>query len=196
MLISDFVEAAGVSFASLAPWCATTTASDIVKALVATAGSDYAVVGESAIHHTSTIEAGAQLKGPCFVGPRCFISSSALLRGGVWLEADDIIGPCCELKTVLMFSNSKAAHLNFVGDSVVGRDVNIEAGAMIANYRNEKADKVIRFHHQGKLVETGVEKFGAMIGDHVRIGANAVIAPGAVLPVSTIVRRLELVDQS
>ena len=112
------------------------------------------------------------------------------------MEADDIIGPCCELKTVLMFSNSKAAHLNFVGDSVVGRDVNIEAGAMIANYRNEKADKVIRFHHQGKLVETGVEKFGAMIGDHVRIGANAVIAPGAVLPVSTIVRRLELVDQS
>lgn len=196
MIISNFIKSAGYSFADFAPWKATTEASAIVKAFVASADADFVLKDECAVHRSSKIESGAALKGPCYIGPNCFVSSSALLRGGVWLEADNIIGPGCELKTVFMFSNSKAAHLNFVGDSVIGRDVNIEAGAMLANYRNEKADKTICFHYDGKLIETGVTKFGAIVGDHARIGANAVIAPGAALAAGTIVGRLQLVDQA
>jgi UDP-N-acetylglucosamine diphosphorylase / glucose-1-phosphate thymidylyltransferase / UDP-N-acetylgalactosamine diphosphorylase / glucosamine-1-phosphate N-acetyltransferase / galactosamine-1-phosphate N-acetyltransferase len=196
MVIHDFIKNAGNAFANLVPWQATTEASSIIRGLVASAGSDFILTSECAVHRTSKVEAGAELKGPCYIGPNCFVSSSALLRGGVWLEADNIVGPGCELKTVFMFSNSKVAHLNFAGDSVIGRDVNVEAGAMLANYRNERTDKAIRFRYGGKLIETGVTKFGAILGDHVRIGANAVIAPGAAIVAGTIVGRLELIDQS
>lgn len=67
---------------------------------------------------------------------------------------------------------------------------------MIANYRNELSSKTIRIWHQGEMIDTNVEKFGALVGDDVRIGANAVIAPGALLSPSQIVKRLELIDQS
>lgn len=89
----------------------------------------------------------------------------------------------------------KCAHLNFVGDSIIGSDVNIEAGAVVANYRNELTDAAICIQHEGKVIETGARKFGALIGDGVRIGANAVVAPGAILPPAKIVPRLTLIDQ-
>jgi len=121
--------------------------------------------------------------------------ASALLRGGVFLDEGCIIGPAVELKTTFMFRGSKAAHLNFIGDGVVGADVNLEAGSIVANYRNELDDKMIRIRLEDRMIETGVDKFGALIGDGTRIGANAVIAPGAVLAVGARVPQLGLVDQ-
>ena len=94
-----------------------------------------------------------------------------------------------------MFKGAKLAHLNFVGDTILGARVNVEAGAIIANYRNELDDKTIRFRFEGRVVETGVEKFGALVGDDARIGANAVVAPGAVLTPGSKIARLSLVDQ-
>ncbi len=94
-----------------------------------------------------------------------------------------------------MFAGSKIAHLNFVGDSIIGSDVNIEAGAVIANYRNELDDKTIRIAFEGDVIDTGVTKFGALIGDGARIGANAVVAPGALLKPGRKVGRLQLEDQ-
>ncbi|MEP6826592.1 MAG: LpxA family transferase, partial [Aestuariivirga sp.] len=72
----------------------------------------------------------------------------------------------------------------------------VEAGAMLANYRNEKVDKQITFMFKGQRIHAGVEKFGCILGDNSRVGANAVIAPGAVFEQGSIVKRLELVDQS
>lgn len=147
--------------------------------------------GDVAWHHSATIEAEALIKGPAIIGPRCFVAAGSLLRGGTWLDADCIIGPGSELKSSFLFRGTKLAHFNFVGDSLVGEDVNLEAGSIVANYRNEMADKVIRIG----TIDTGVTKFGALIGDHARIGANAVIAPGAIIERGALVRRLSLVDQ-
>jgi bifunctional N-acetylglucosamine-1-phosphate-uridyltransferase/glucosamine-1-phosphate-acetyltransferase GlmU-like protein len=94
-----------------------------------------------------------------------------------------------------VFRGTKLAHFNFVGDSVLGEAVNLEAGSIVANHRNERADKRVAFTFDGTVIDTGVEKFGALAGDRCRIGANAVIAPGAVLKPDTIVARLALVDQ-
>jgi bifunctional N-acetylglucosamine-1-phosphate-uridyltransferase/glucosamine-1-phosphate-acetyltransferase GlmU-like protein len=77
-----------------------------------------------------------------------------------------------------MFAGSKLAHMNFVGDSIIGADVNIEAGVIIANYRNELESRNIRIGYREQVINTGVGKFGALVGDGSRIGANAVIAPG------------------
>jgi bifunctional N-acetylglucosamine-1-phosphate-uridyltransferase/glucosamine-1-phosphate-acetyltransferase GlmU-like protein len=71
--------------------------------------------------------------------------------------------------------------MNFVGDSIIGADVNIEAGAIIANYRNELEGRNIRIAYRGQVIDTGVSKFGALVGDGSRIGANAVVAPSALL---------------
>lgn len=178
------------------PWALTTNAPNIVRQLIATCGDGYAINGDIAIHSSATIEPGAAIKGPAIIGPECFIASTALIRGGCWLERNCIIGPAAELKTSFVFAGSKLAHLNFVGDTILGADVNIEAGAMIANYRNERVDKRIIIAIANSVTDTGVEKFGAIVGDGSRIGANAVIAPGALLAPYTIVPRLGLIDQA
>lgn len=194
--IRDLIENPLPAIADLAPWAATIQAETLVAEGLKTLGVDYAFADGVAIHQTATVEPGAILKGPCIVGPGCFIAASAYLRGGVWLERDAIVGPACELKSTLMHAGSKTAHLNFVGDSVIGRRCNVEAGAMIANYRNERDDKRIVIAHDGERIDTGVDKFGAILSDGTRIGANAVIAPGAILLPGSVVRRLELVDQA
>lgn len=177
------------------PWAMTQQAETLVRGAIAGLGPGYAVSGERAIHDSAVIETGAVLKGPAIIGPRCFIAAGAYLRGGCYLAEDCIIGPGAELKTSFLFAGSKLAHLNFVGDSILGAGVNVEAGAMIANYRNERADKAIRIRFGETVIETRVEKFGALAGDGVRIGANAVVAPGAILAPGTTIGRLELVDQ-
>jgi acetyltransferase-like isoleucine patch superfamily enzyme len=78
---------------------------------------------------------------------------------------------------------------------MIGRNVNLEAGSIICNYRNERSAKEILIRHSSSLHSTGVEKFGALLGDGVRIGANAVVAPGALLQSHTVVRRTQLCDQ-
>lgn len=181
----------------LPPWIVTQRATELIGSIIPTlAGGDYRIEGDIAIHRSATIETGAVLKSPALIGPRCFVASGAYLRGGVYLQEDCIIGPNAELKTSFMFAGSKLAHLNFVGDSILGRSVNIEAGAIIANYRNEWDDKRIRIHIDGRTFETSVDKFGALVGDGVRIGANAVISPGGLIVPGAKIRRLELVDQS
>lgn len=179
----------------LAPWHIVQQAEDLVRQAFADLGSEYEITSEFAVHKSSIIEVGVVLRGPGIVGPNCFVASGAYLSGGIYLGGGCIIGPSSELKTSFMFPGSKLAHLNSVGDSLVGSGVNTEAGAIIANYRNELHDKAIRIAHKGEIIETGVTKFGALIGDNARIGANAVVAPGALLEPGSKVGRLQLLDQ-
>lgn len=177
-------------------WEVVADIASLVRAALADARDGYDGDAEVRVHHTATIEPGAVLKGPAVIGPGCLIAAGAYLRGGVWIDRDCVVGPGSELKSTLMFAGSKLAHLNFVGDSIIGGGVNLEAGAIVANYRNERADRRIRIVRDGATIDTGVEKFGALVGDRSRIGANAVIAPGAILAAGAIVGRLTLVDQS
>jgi NDP-sugar pyrophosphorylase family protein len=198
VLTSDFIARwVGSPFGMLdePAWRITQQAPDHVREAIERLSAEYRRLGDAAVHATAEIETGAVIKGPAIIGPRCFVAGSALLRGGIFLDEDCIVGPGVELKTTFMFQGSKAAHLNFVGDSIIGSDVNLEAGCVVANYRNELADKRIRIAFGGQVIETGVEKFGALIGDRCRIGANAVIAPGAILDPGLRLGRLSLLDQ-
>ncbi|MFT3727305.1 MAG: hypothetical protein QM759_05750 [Terricaulis sp.] len=198
MKIADFTARIAATplaaHANAAPWEVTSNLEQIVALALASLSPGYRVSGGQAVHGRAVIEEGATLKGSLIIGPACFVAKTAYLRGGVFMDEGCIVGPGAELKSTLMLKGAKLAHLNFVGDSVLGAGVNIEAGAIVANYRNERADKRISFTHRGDVLDTGVEKFGAIIGDNARIGANAVIAPGAALDAGTIVPRLSLVD--
>lgn len=178
------------------PWRITAGAAAIVERLLtALEETEFLRHDGSAIHRAAIVEPGAVVKAPAIIGPDCFIAAGAYLRGGAWLDRGVILGPGAELKSSFLFAGTKLAHFNFVGDSILGSDVNLEAGSIVANYRNERADKQIRVRIGARLEATGVEKFGALVGDGARIGANAVLAPGSVISPGQIVPRLTLVDQ-
>lgn len=196
--LSEFIaawDATPFGRVDLPPWGLTASAPDRIDEAITGLSSDFRRTGNVAIHRTATIEPGAVVKGPAIVGAGSFVAAGAYLRGGVFLDRDCVVGPGCELKSTFMLAGAKLAHLAFVGDSLVGSRVNVEAGAVVANHRNELDDRRIRIVHEGRMIDTGVEKFGALIGDDVRIGANAVVAPGALLAPGSRVGRLELVDQ-
>jgi NDP-sugar pyrophosphorylase family protein len=196
--IGDYIESMDTSalsrWASLAPWELVTRASEIVREVLVTLGDEYEIRGDIAVHKTVIVEEGAVLKGPLIIGPHCFVASGAYLRGGCWVGERCIFGPGAELKTSFVFDGTKLAHFNFVGDSVLGAGVNLEAGSIVCNYRNERDDKEVRVRVDGRLRATGCDKFGAVIGDRSRIGANAVLAPGALLAKASIIRRGEVFD--
>lgn len=180
----------------IAPWDLCTDIVAVIERGIEELPAAY--IGRSpgvAVHSSATVEVGTVLKAPCIIGENCFVAAGAYLRGGVWLDRNVILGPSVEVKSSLIGEGSKAAHFNFVGDSVIGRDVNIEAGAIVANYRNERTDREIVCFDGERLIRTGRDKFGSLIGDGCRIGANAVLAPGTILKPATVVPRLALVDQ-
>lgn len=194
--ITGFAMSPLARFVARTPWALVADAPVIVRALLETLPpSDYVIDGEIALHRSATVEAGAVLKGPLIVGPRGFIATGAHLRGGNWLDTDCLVGPGSELKASFLFAGAKLAHFNFVGESVLGAGVNMEAGSIICNYRNERSGTNVRVLVEGSLQDTGVQKFGALVGDGCRIGANAVLAPGAVLRAGQVVQRASLLDQ-
>jgi bifunctional N-acetylglucosamine-1-phosphate-uridyltransferase/glucosamine-1-phosphate-acetyltransferase GlmU-like protein len=196
LYIPELADSALAPWAGREPWALTMNAEAIVTALLGDLSStDFAIREAVAIHRSAAVEQGAVVKQPAIIGPSCFVAAGAYVRGGVWLERDVILGPGSELKSSFVFGGSKLAHLNFVGDSLVGADVNFEAGSIVANYRNERANKEIHVRRGSALVPTGVQKFGALVGSHARIGANAVLAPGTLIGPEQVVRRMTLVDQ-
>lgn len=183
------------SWADFDPWQITLGSQAVVRRLLdGLNSSDYVIDNEIAVHKRALVEQGAVLKGPLILGAGVFVAASAYLRGGNWVDERCTIGPGSELKSSFLFSGTKLAHFNFVGDSILGSNVNLEAGSVVCNYRNERSNKEIRVRICATLQGTGVDKFGAVIGDGSRIGANAVVAPGALLTPGSIVRRAALRD--
>lgn len=194
--IASLTRSALARWNDLLPWELTAQSSGVVRALLAELPvHDFVLSDEVAIHRTAVVEPGAVLKGPLILGAGCFVAAGAYLRGGNWVAENCIIGPGAELKSSFVFAGTKLAHFNFVGDSVLGENVNLEAGSIICNFRNEREEKEVFVRLASGLHRTGVEKFGALVGDNSRIGANAVVAPGALLLPGTVVRRTELFDQ-
>ncbi|SDM17892.1 transferase hexapeptide (six repeat-containing protein) [Catalinimonas alkaloidigena] len=197
--LSDFIADFAALFPAQArwlPWELTAQLPHLIPDWIATLGDDYHVQDGVAIHRTARLEQGVVLKAPILIHADCFVGAHAYLRGGVVLSEGVSVGPGCELKTSLLCPQSAVAHFNFIGDSVLGRRVNFEAGALTANHFNERTDKRIRIQYQRAVLDTGVTKFGALVGDDSRIGANAVLSPGSLLPPRSVVGRLALVDQS
>ncbi|MDO9376610.1 MAG: hypothetical protein Q7T76_19450 [Ferruginibacter sp.] len=179
----------------LEPWIITRDMVQLIEQLLLAVGEDYRVEGGVAIHRSAVVEPGAVIKAPAIIGASCFIGAHAYIRGGVFLSHSVKIGTGCEIKSSIVCSGSAIAHFNFIGDSIIGSNVNFEAGSITANHYNERTDKSISVVNNGNLVATGCTKFGALVGDGSRVGANAVLSPGTLLPIGSIVKRLELIDQ-
>lgn len=198
IIIDDFIEQFSSIFVNqinLKPWDITTNVSGILYDLILQLDNNFDVRNNLAIHKTAIIEKGAVLKSPVIIGENCFIGANTYLRGGVYLGDHSKIGPACEIKSSIIFKHSNIAHFNFIGDSIIGNNVNFEAGSLTANHFNERTDKRIAVSYKSIIIETNVEKFGSLVGDDSKIGANAVLSPGTILNKNTVVKRLELIDQ-
>jgi NDP-sugar pyrophosphorylase family protein len=190
--ISDFIEEP----IKISPWHLVTNIVPTIKKMLALLGDDFTIKNDMAIHKTAIIEEGAVLKGPLIISENCLVAAHTYLRSGVYIGKNSIVGPGCEVKSSVIFNNAVMAHFNFIGDSIIGNHVNFEAGAIIANHYNERTDKSIFITINGALHKIPPTKFGALAGDHSKIGANAVLSPGTILKPGSIVSRLELIDQT
>lgn len=178
------------------PWEVTKILPVILEEIIHKLGNDFLASNGIAIHKTATIEHGVTLKPPMIICAGSFVCANSYLRGGVYLGESVVIGPGCEIKSSVISSKSAIAHFNFIGDSLIGNNVNFEAGALTANYHNDKMEKEIIVQHNAAIIRTGVDKFGSLVGDNSKIGANAVLSPGTILPIGAVVGRLQLVDQA
>lgn len=177
------------------PWVITDNLCGFLESFIPTLGSDYKVENGVAIHQTAVIGHNVTVKAPAVISAGCFVGSNSYLRGGVFMAPGAKVGISCEVNTSVLLENCAIAHFNFVGDSIIGHDVIIEAGAIICNHYNERDDDTVYVHIDGKRISTGLHMFGALVGDGCRIGANAVLSPGTLLLPRTIVGRLQLVAQ-
>lgn len=127
----------------------------------------------------AAVEPGAQLIGPVIVGPHCHLAAHSVLRGPVILGEHVYVGRYSEVKASVLLDEAKVPHLSYVGDSIIGRDVNLGAGAVLSNLKLSWED--ISVHVNGTDFPTGMQKLGAILGDGVQIGCNAVLQPGTLV---------------
>jgi NDP-sugar pyrophosphorylase family protein len=138
------------------------------------------------------IEPGVMIEGPAIIGANCEIRQGAYLRENVILSDGAIVGHTSELKNVLMLENAAAPHFSYLGDSILGARVNLGAGTKLSNLAvSSKPDPAthkrptIVLHIDGQQYDTGLSKMGAVLGDDVQIGCNAVLNPGCLVGART-----------
>jgi NDP-sugar pyrophosphorylase family protein len=127
----------------------------------------------------TVVEPGAYIRGPAIIGEDNEIRNGAYIRENVIIGDRCVIGHASEIKNSIVLDEGKAPHFNYVGDSVLGNGCNLGAGTKLSNLK--VTWDPIKVKVQGQLYDTGLLKFGAMIGDHVETGCNSVLNPGTLL---------------
>ena len=125
------------------------------------------------IHKTAKIAPTAGIIGPVIIGPAAEIRHCAYIRGKVIVGAGAVVGNSTELKNVILFDQVQVPHYNYVGDSILGHKAHMGAGSITSNVKS--------VHGEDGAIETGMKKFGAMIGDNVEVGCGSVLNPGTVI---------------
>ncbi len=127
----------------------------------------------------TVVEDGAMIKGPAIIGRNCQIRHNAYLREDVIVGDEAVVGNSCELKNVLLFNHCVVPHFNYVGDSILGHKAHLGAGVVLSNVKVVKGNITVELN--GRLLDTGLRKFGALLGDHAEIGCNSVLNPGSIV---------------
>ncbi len=131
------------------------------------------------VHRTAVVAPTAFLGAPCVIGPETEVRHCAFVRGSALVGAGCVVGNSVELKNVILFDGVQVPHYNYVGDSILGYKAHMGAGSVTSNVKSDKTLVTVR--NGGERLETGRKKFGAILGDHVEVGCNSVLNPGAVI---------------
>jgi NDP-sugar pyrophosphorylase family protein len=140
-------------------------------------GTPY-IAGDVMIGKGTVIEHGATIKGPAIIGENCQVRSSAYIRGDVIVGNECVLGNASEFKNCVLFNNVQVPHFSYVGDSILGYKAHLGAGVILSNVKSVKGNVAVKY---GDEIDTGLRKFGAIIGDGCDIGCNCVLNPGSII---------------
>lgn len=163
------------------PWEALPKIGDFIKELGKSLPKDiYDEVEEDVwIAKSAKIYPNNYIAGPCIIGKNTEVRPGAFIRGNALVGNDCVVGNSTELKNVILFNHVQVPHYNYVGDSILGFYSHMGAGSITSNVKADKT--LVHVKGAGYDLETGLKKFGAMLGDHVEIGCNSVLNPGTVV---------------
>lgn len=149
-------------------------------------GEDYQKCEDNIwIHKNANVNKSAELHGPCIIDDGAEIRCNAYIRGSVIIGKNSILGNSCEIKNAILYDDVQVPHFSYVGDSILGSHSHMGASSIISNLKSDKKDIVIKF--EDAVIETGMRKIGAFLGDNVEIGCGCVLNPGTiVMPNSSI----------
>ena len=162
------------------PWQALKGIKDLILTLGETLGEDYEEVAPTVwVHRTATVAPTAFLGAPCIIGAGTEVRHCAFVRGSALVGENCVVGNSVELKNVILFDNVQVPHYNYVGDSILGYKSHMGAGSVTSNVKSDKT--LVTVKNGAERIETGLKKFGAMLGDFVEVGCNSVLNPGTVV---------------
>lgn len=161
-----------------------TAGSELKGASVLYAGSiffdDNISIGDGTV-----VEPGALIKGPTIIGRNTEVRQGAYIRGVCLIGDRCVVGHTTEMKSAVMLNNARAGHFAYIGDSILGNNVNLGAGTKLANLKIIGSEVKLRI--EGKTYKTGLRKFGAILGDDVETGCNSVTNPGTLIGKASLV---------
>lgn len=131
------------------------------------------------IAKTASVAPTAYIHGPAIIGKEAEIRHCAFIRGNAIVGEGAVVGNSTELKNVILFNKVQVPHYNYVGDSILGYKAHMGAGSITSNVKSDK--KLVVVKDEKEHIETGLKKFGAMLGDEVEVGCNSVLNPGTVI---------------
>ena len=162
------------------PWEALSGIKELILSLGLGLGTDYEEREKNVwVHRTAKVAPTAYLGAPCIIGPETEVRHCAFIRGSALVGAGCVVGNSVELKNVILFDGVQTPHYNYVGDSILGFRSHMGAGSVTSNVKSDKTNVTVKSGDE--RVETGLRKFGAMLGDRAEIGCNSVLNPGTVV---------------
>ena len=164
------------------PWLALPKLKEYISGLIAklSENDDYYFYSENVlVSKSAVISPNATICGPAVIGASTEVRTGAFIRGSVIVGEGCVVGNSCELKNAVLFDNVQVPHFNYVGDSILGYRSHTGAGVITSNVKSDKT--LVTVKGEGINIETGLKKFGAMLGDFVEVGCNSVLNPGTVI---------------
>ncbi len=163
------------------PWEILPSIGSFIEKLLATLNKEeYNIINDNVyIAKTAKIADNVSLTGPALICDNAELRPGAFIRGNVIVGKNSVVGNSCEVKNAIIFDCVQVPHFNYVGDSVLGYRSHMGAGAVTSNVKSDKTNVAIKYGD--KVIETGLKKVGAMLGDYVEIGCGSVLNPGTVI---------------
>ena len=166
------------------PWEALAGISDFIRKIGPTLDPEkFEKRGEDIwVAKSANVFPSAYLGGPLIIDEDAEIRHCAFIRGSAIIGKGSVVGNSTELKNVIIFNSVQVPHYNYVGDSILGYKSHMGAGSITSNVKSDKTLVVVKDCYDTKeKIETGLKKFGAMLGDNVEVGCNSVLNPGTVI---------------
>lgn len=166
------------------PWEVLPLIKNYILELIPNLGEEYKELSENVfVHESVKIADTAVINGPTIICKDTEVRPGAFIRGSVIVGEKCVVGNSTEMKNAIIFNNCQCPHYNYVGDSVLGEKAHTGAGVILSNFKSDGSNVKIR--RSDEVIETGLRKFGAILGNHADIGCNSVLFPGTIIGQNT-----------